>query len=62
MSCEVDDLVMYLIVTRDYKNAIGDSQRVIHEKGLHKTVTFLGGVRRVMVVRSTLKIAKFRRS
>ena len=53
--CEVDDLVMYLIVMCNEKTSVGAAQRVTHQKYLHATVAFVLGVRWVNVVTSTYK-------
>ena len=49
---EVDDLIMYLIVTCDNKTSIRAAQCMLHRKGLHSTVAFVLEVRGVNVITS----------
>ena len=53
LSCEVDDIVMYLIVTCDCDTSVWTDQRLMHQKGLHATVTFILEDRGDKVVTST---------
>ena len=57
MFCEVDDLFMYIIVTRDDNTADGAAQHVTHKKGLHTTITLALEIGGVKFVTSTRKIA-----
>ena len=59
LSGEVDDLVMYLIVTCNDKTYVAVYERMMHQKGLHETTTFILEVRGVNVMMRTLKIEKF---
>ena len=49
---KVDDFVTYLVVTCNGKCAIRETQRVIHGKVLHATVTFVLDIGGVKVVTS----------
>ena len=53
LSCEVDDLVMYLIVTCDDNTSVRADQRMTYQKGLHATAAFLLQVKGVNTVSST---------
>ena len=55
LSVDVDNLVMYLIVTCNNETSVDTAEHVMHRKGLQSNVTFLLKVRDVNVITSTLK-------
>ena len=53
LSGKVDDIVMYLVVTFDYKTYVAVDERVMYIKVLQATVTFILKVGRFNVITST---------
>ena len=53
LSCEVDNIITYIIVTCDDKISVREAHRVMHQNGLYVTVAFVLEVWGFIVVTST---------